>query len=478
MKKIIFYSWQSDLPNSSNRGFIKDALEKAVKLIVNDESIEVEPRIDHDTLGVGGAPDIGATILSKISNADIFVADVSIINNDQDGRKTPNPNVLIELGYALKAKGSSKVVLVMNTDYGEPELLPFDLKTKLVLTYSRSSGDKSADMALLSGKLKSQLLTIFAEEESITELTPGIISMIRSQTPARISEVRKYMSNLARDLEALYPGNGMEGGIPDPEYDQKIFDAIGKTSGMVEMFREVIDEIAIHNDSAAVKEIFAGFKPIVQKFDHPVGYGGGTSHRAMFDYYMFLGNEMFVILISIFLREEKWDLLELILESTLIVENVGSTKNVDFSYLSTYTPGFDFRKQRLNSNRASLRYDLLKERREAEESKHPSAFDEYTSADIYLFLKGEAKNPNSTDLSFNWYPWSSVMFNTPNFIFKAESKRYAEGVAKSIGCEHVQDIQVLLTNKIPGLSRRGGASLMVWRSPITKEQIDKIGTRK
>mgnify|MGYP001584062038 FL=1 len=65
MKKIVFYSWQSDLPNTSNRGFIEKALKKAVKEIADDESIDVEPVIDRDTAGVGGSPEIPGTIFEK-----------------------------------------------------------------------------------------------------------------------------------------------------------------------------------------------------------------------------------------------------------------------------------------------------------------------------------------------------------------------------------------------------------------------------
>lgn len=78
----IFYSWQSDLPNSTNRGFIQDALNKAVKSLRNDDFIEVEPVIDRDTQNVAGAPDIVKTIFDKIEQAQIFVCDVSIINAD------------------------------------------------------------------------------------------------------------------------------------------------------------------------------------------------------------------------------------------------------------------------------------------------------------------------------------------------------------------------------------------------------------
>src|SRR6266446_2290788 len=59
----VFYSWQSDLPNATNRGFIEKALEEAAKSIRAEGSISVDPVIDRDTAGVPGSPDIASTIL-------------------------------------------------------------------------------------------------------------------------------------------------------------------------------------------------------------------------------------------------------------------------------------------------------------------------------------------------------------------------------------------------------------------------------
>ena len=110
MAGTVFYSWQSDLPNSTNRSLIETALEKAAKAISQDETISVEPVIDRDTQGVPGSPDIARTILQKIDRADAFVCDVSIINPQSASRKTPNPNVLLELGYAVKSMGETPIV--------------------------------------------------------------------------------------------------------------------------------------------------------------------------------------------------------------------------------------------------------------------------------------------------------------------------------------------------------------------------------
>lgn len=477
MKKIVFYSWQSDLPNPSNRGFIEAALAKAAKAIASDESIEVEPVIDRDTSGVGGSPDISATIFGKIEKADVFVADVSIINKDATDRKVPNPNVLIELGYALKVLGHNRVILVMNKEFGGLELLPFDLKTRRVLVYDTAQ-DKKKEAGDLASKLQSQLETIFQTEVPTEDIQPSIVEAIRGQKPDRIPATRAYMKTLSHDLDSFYPGNGMlDARAADPEYDQKIIDALEKTRGLILTFRSVVDEIAVYDDNDALKAVFQGFKPIIENYDRKKDTPDGTFHRARYDYYKFLGDELFVILTSILLREEKWDLLKLILEETIIINNYGGykTEAVDFTYFSEHTVCFTFRKERLKSNRADLRYDLIIERRKSEVDHVPSAVEEYTSADLFLFLKGEIANINSTDVAYNWRPWSLLIFELPRFVLLAKQKAYAENIAKALNVQSIQDFQVLLKNKVPSLGK--GYSYVFWDSPIENEHIEQIGSR-
>ena len=103
MKYIIFYSWQSDLPNNTNRSFIASVLQAAVSEINTKDNFLLEPTIDRDTQGVPGAPNISQSVLEKIKACDAFVADISIVTGDKlvGRRLSPNPNVLIELGYAV-----------------------------------------------------------------------------------------------------------------------------------------------------------------------------------------------------------------------------------------------------------------------------------------------------------------------------------------------------------------------------------------
>ncbi len=135
MRINIFYSWQPDLPNKTNRNLILNCIEKSVRNIAKSLDMTVDLVVDRDTQGEQGSPDITDVIFQKIDECSLFVADISLINVDLRGRKTPNPNVLIELGYAVNKLGWENVILVFNNNYGRVEDLPFDLKTKRVLTY-------------------------------------------------------------------------------------------------------------------------------------------------------------------------------------------------------------------------------------------------------------------------------------------------------------------------------------------------------
>lgn len=158
MRRSIFYSWQSDLDGATNRNLIEDALKRALKSIKRDDSESIDPVLDRDTVGLSGSPSITDSIFDKITLADVFVADVSIINKSKDGRLTPNPNVLVELGFAVAQLGWDRVLLIQNTAFGGPEDLPFDLRGRRIVAYAfQPSEDRSEARGLLQGRLEAAL---------------------------------------------------------------------------------------------------------------------------------------------------------------------------------------------------------------------------------------------------------------------------------------------------------------------------------
>ena len=129
----VFYSWQSDTPYAVNRDLIKEAATDAVERIRNDAIIQESPRLDQDTKGVPGMPELAATIFRKIDNCGIFLADVTFVASTascvpKNAKKVPNPNVLLELGYAAAKVGWERIICVMNTFYGKPRDQIFDIR--------------------------------------------------------------------------------------------------------------------------------------------------------------------------------------------------------------------------------------------------------------------------------------------------------------------------------------------------------------
>lgn len=225
-KLTIFYSWQSDLPGKDNRYFIQTSIDRAVKNL-NNRAIAISA--DRDTSGKTGTPDVVQTIFDKIDEADIFVADISIINMDSAGKKTPNPNVLLELGYAAKAIGWDRIICVFNTDYGSPENLPFDLKTRRILPYSLRDSEKSQVRNTIGGIIERTVEILITEE------------MIPNQS----ADIRKNKETLADILKigiynAWVSYYRRKEDIFDAMYDEKFVVITESHFKMIENIREFL----------------------------------------------------------------------------------------------------------------------------------------------------------------------------------------------------------------------------------------------
>jgi hypothetical protein len=474
MQKLkIFYSWQSDRDNNKNRGLIGKALENAVNKINKENPLELI-EVDRDTQGVGGSPDISQTIFQKIDVATMFVADVTFINDvAEENRLTPNPNVLIELGYAYKTLGPTQVILVLNSEYGKPEHLPFDLKMKRAMVYN-TSNPLPDERKKLEGQLESQIRVIIEEikkkfqnsnQQSKIEV---LKKSIYDGSSDRKLLLRDYISGLVNNLIKKYPGRATT-----DDYDEKLIEAIEGTKDEVREFKQVIEAIADNNDESSLLGLYQGFKPLLHQYDNPVGFSG-TFDRRDFDYFKFVGNEMFVLIISVLLKDQKWDLIKKILEENIIVNNVRhQRKSVDYTYFNQGILSLGHRNTRLKLNRVSIMADMLVKRREYEGQ---NSSQEYLDADFFLFIKGESSNKGE-NADFSWYPFTSVYLkDVPEFLLWSQKKSIASNIVGCLSLENVAHLKKILTDYGPQIGNNMG-SLYIWDYPIRKEDVDAIATK-
>ena len=219
----VFYSWQSDIKAAACRSLLEKALEGAAKAIAKDGTICVEPAIDRDTQDVPGSPDIGATIFGKIKAAAVFVADVTIVNREP--RMAPNPNVLVELGYALGTLGWDRILMVQNLAFGRVEDLPFDLRQKRVITYTspEDATERATERRSLQGSLERALRSILAIAPPPSEFGLTLGSERRSKGVA--AETFEFVVRLRNGTKRRIEDWALELEFPTPLIDGTVYGA-------------------------------------------------------------------------------------------------------------------------------------------------------------------------------------------------------------------------------------------------------------
>ena len=186
----IFYSWQSDLDKDLNMNCIRHALRDMSSNIENEIG-DLKIVVDEATRNMPGSPNIPRTIFEKISTSDIFICDLSTINNSapSEFRRVANPNVLIELGYAIASLGWARIILLSNTFFGKfPDDLPFDIDRHRATKFRvESKQDKNG---------KKQLTDVLTEAvKLIIEHNPLRPEDEKQQTPEQKKRI-KDINNL------------------------------------------------------------------------------------------------------------------------------------------------------------------------------------------------------------------------------------------------------------------------------------------
>jgi hypothetical protein len=483
-KGTVFYSWQSDLPNATNRGLILDALERAVKKVSADHSLTVEPVVDRDTQDVLGAPDIADTILEKIEKATAFVADVSIINPGT-GRPAPNPNVLIELGYALALRtlGKSRIVLIMNTANAPVESLPFDLRSKRVLTYHLPSGaeNKPEQRKKLQEGLEAALRSIIGAtpaQELLTLPLPSVkaLQSIEDGADSQGPYCAKVVPGIAKRISELTPELVRE---KIDQWDEQLVQAIQQSLPLVTDFARVAEAGAIHNSPQAALGLFRGFAPLFTQYNLPPTFSG-SFYEVQFDLPKFIGHELVVTLFAALIAEQRWQMVTDLCRATVAIPNAStrysSETQVSCLYASEYVKLLDHRNQRLRLNRVSLHADILKERHEGGELGELSPWRQFQDADVFLYLRSALalKNFSLFDV---WRPWSAALLaGTPGFLLEATYRDKAEELLEPLGVKNLDELRSRLKERLPGLVQIFGHRNF-YSYPFQGLNLDLIGTK-
>ena len=478
MKKTVFYSWQSDLPNPTNRGFILEALKLAAEAICGDISIDVEPVIDRDTTDVAGSPEIAGTIFQKIDRSDVFVPDVSLITPKGSGKHSPNPNVLVELGFAAKARGWERIVMVMNTAFGKPKDLPFDLKNRRVLVYELAEGaeSKAEKRRMLAHRLEDAIRTVFKEPDVTAQRlgpppTPEeqAISSIESQAPDRAAVIRRFTEHTVRELTKIEPD--LSGASPEL---QRLKDALDASIPLVTDFGRIASRAAEMADVKSLSELYRGLERIAARYKprEPISY-----YEHQFDHWRFIGYELMVMLAACLIREGLWEILgEILGQDLILTETKRNRHNFPFSYLCENVILCE--REGRQRKRTSYQANLLEKRHSSGSLASEVNFTMFMEADYFLFLRTILP----PEQGYGWSPWiphtAIYMSQPPRYVIEAERVEMAQKLGAAIGVDSPEELRNRLNKQHAAYARYFSNSIW-FHSPFIDNlgAIERIGSR-
>jgi hypothetical protein len=194
MDFTIFYSWQSDSPFELNRRFIEQALRDAVDSIRTENSLEDLPVVDLGMERVPGSPEIATIMFRKIGRSAVLVADVTLVGEikGEPVKKTANPNVMVEMGYAAAFLGWERIICVMNEHFGKAEDQPVDVRNRrfpLDYTLGPTKENEAKVKKQLAKDLKKAIQTVFVYElesanEAISLLDINCLNLLKLTAPS------------------------------------------------------------------------------------------------------------------------------------------------------------------------------------------------------------------------------------------------------------------------------------------------------
>lgn len=482
-KRIVFYSWQSDLDGKTTRSFIEEALKRAVKAIKNDDSIQVEPVLERDTKGVPGSPDIVRAIFAKIKTAQVFVCDASIINQGKK-RLTPNPNVVAEWGYALAMLGEERLITVLNTTYGKPDDLPFDMRQRKAIGYRLPKGVEEVEgqdwptiRRDLENSLKRELLTILKLDEpqpvAAVSCADKAMIAIREERPDMSARVRDYMADLAARIPLIPPTNAQD------ILDEQLVQAIDASTALVVEFAEVVKLIAEIDAGEAAQVVYEGFAGILNLYTFPPGPppGGDTFTR---DLAKFLGYELFIMFVALLIQNKRWEMLATLLDEELYARtsNYAQPAFVPFTALCQPVALLHQRNERLGWHKLSLQGNMLYDRHATGELATFVPVEQFIEADYFLFLRDLLK-PETKPKQMKWRAWTTIPMEKPaSYLYKAVRGDFAEQLARALGLPDVPTLCIRLTERRNTLTNMWTyGSNAIWFDPLERFDIDSIGSR-
>lgn len=213
-------------------------------------------------------------------------------------------------------------------------------------------------------------------------------------------------------------------------------------------FLSVIEALAKFSKTTdTVDNIHKFFELFLPYFYRPEGV---TSWNPMqFDNFKFFGNELFLFTISLLLKRERFDLVNVLLERGYYNSNSEFSHTqllFDFTEFSQFIKVLQYRKEKLGLNRISIHADMIKERCAGSGLSHQDVM----QADFILYLRCNVTGgrwwPINLLYAANWHSDTRPF----ELFVRSESRTYFQRIVTLIGLENKEVFDDLIAKFASG----------------------------
>ncbi|MGI5868170.1 MAG: SEFIR domain-containing protein [Kiritimatiellia bacterium] len=259
------------------------------------------------------------------------------------------------------------------------------------------------------------------------------LQAVRENKPYCDGALREYVEVVAENLERFRIEKDNE------EFDEKVVRSIDEFLPYRNEAIELFLAIARYRPTVASWESLHYFiESLFPYFDRPDGV---TSWQDWdFDNLKFIVHELFLYLVAVLLRAERFDgVAHLVRQHYYVDQNSkrGRDTMVPFSKLSVFLQSLDHRNTRLKLRRLSLHADLLEQR-----SKASGLFQQIMQADLALFVR-DCLDVLRTGRRQGWLPvtllYSGRQYGPFEIFARSQSSKYFENVKQIFDIESKDD---------------------------------------
>lgn len=347
-----------------------------------------------------------------------------------------------------KAKQDKFVAVVAEKEDGRACLPTFYGKRKYIDLSEAEDYAKNFEMLLrwifdkpLHVKPEIGALPAFLSESTAVNLGASAafrraLDAVKQGKPVATGAVDEYFRVVSQGFEKIRIEN--ESG---KEFDDQLIENIEAFTPYRNEIISLIIAIAQYDSLPSMdQKIHRFLESLLPYVDRPAHI---TQYRECdFDNFKFLINEIFLYIIAIFLKYERFGSAQALLSTPYYIhERSRNGQSGAFGYQAfyEYVRTLDYRNQRLRLGRLSLVADLLKDRSQSSGLD----FNQLMQADLVLFLRG-------TQDGERWFP-NTLLFAGRSYgpfeIFaRSMSQKYFDSVKTLIGVADKRELGTLLLN--------------------------------